>query len=329
MWLNIFTVFSFCFLLLFPCSNCFSQAKEEKEERPLEVVEQLNHKPNMQLGLFSGYDSNVNLDGKRKGDGFQEFLFYLKFKKPLKKGLEFNMRYALDYLNYNEFSDASSLLNRLIFEINKQISIFKIGTGYDFSYLFYPNYEEGDFYFHKGFFYIGNNLTEKIYHQLKVCYGIKDYLDGKAQADTLGSFQEKDRLDRRQQLEYSLKYNYNRDLTVRLKGGYSVNNSNDRYLDYYDYKSPEVSCGFDYKIKPNLYLLLDYSYQRKNYKGRTVTSQTYKQEDNLYSANLGFLYFVNKRNALSVKYTYRENASNDSLSEYAENVITCGWQRYF
>jgi long-subunit fatty acid transport protein len=71
------------------------------------------------------------------------------------------------------------------------------------------------------------------------------------------------------------------------------------------------------------------TYIRKKYLERLVTLRDYKQRDNLYSGTMGLLYQLNKRNSFTVSFTYRQNASNDSLEDYSENVINCGWQYNF
>lgn len=323
-----------CVCFLFVCIPfSFAQMKEEKEEKDLreKIIEsqKARHAIDMQTALVYGYDSNVNLDGARKGDSFEELALVMRMKQPFVNGVEFDYRYSLDVRNYSQITDASNILHQMLFECSRYISIFKVGVGYDLAYLAYPDFEEGDFLFHKGFCYIGNDLTRKLSHQLKVYYGVKDYLDGKTLSETsLAVDPAKDRLDRRQHAAYLITYSYNKNLTVRLEGNYSINDSNARYIDYYDYKSPGVSCGFDYRIKPDFYLLTDYSYRRKNYKGRTVTgaTKTYKQEDNIYAVNVGLLYLLGKQSSLSFNYLYRETSSNDSLSEYTESVVTGGWR---
>jgi hypothetical protein len=331
------TYFGLALLLLLVClcSDCLAQIREERQEEGLKKKSKVektipDYKLTSRIGASVGYDNNVNLDGARKGDMFEEFLYTLRFKKPLGEGFRFNFRYVLDYLNYNEFVDVTNLLNRFVFELDKKISFLNTGVGYDTSYIYYPNYQAGDFFFHKGFFFVGADLTKRLYHQIKATYGLKDYLNAKTLGDTSGSrLDDKERLDRRRAIEYYIKYYISKKLTLRFRASYSTNDSNARYIDYYDYKAHRFSAGLDYKINPDTYLFLDYSNRIKEYKSRTVTSGSYEQSDILHTANAGVIYFLNRDNSLSLNYTYRENSSNDRLSEYAESVIACGWQHYF
>lgn len=311
----------------------YPQVKEEKEEKVLEV-QRLRRRPpayklSQRAGLFFGYDSNVNLGTFRKGDIFEEFLYSVDFIKPWIGDIKFTFDYDLDVLNYNEYIKVSNILNHLRFGFHKKFSPFRAGGGYDLSIFYYPHNNQGDFLFHKGFLYFRQDISRKIYHKLQLLYGIKDYLERKAMGDTITALQDKERLDRRWSVEYSLTYFFDRRLLLRYRTKFSINDSNARYVDFYDYKSYKQSLGLDYRIKRDLYLISNFIYIRKNYKSRTVTLRDYREKDNLYAATLGLLYRLNEDNSLSLYYTYRENSSNDSLQEYSGSVITVGWQYYF
>ena len=76
-------------------------------------------------------------------------------------------------------------------------------------------------------------------------------------------------------------------------------------------------------------IVSNFVYLRKNYKTRLVTLEDYKQKDNIYAANLGARFKLNRNNLLSLFYTYRDNHTNESLEKYTENLISCGWQYNF
>jgi uncharacterized protein (PEP-CTERM system associated) len=114
-------------------------------------------------------------------------------------------------------------------------------------------------------------------------------------------------------------------LFARFKTKFSINDSNARYVDYYDYKTYRHSLGLKYKLLKNIDLSSTFSYRRKLYDSRTVTLRDYKQKDNLYTATVGIDYKVDSKNTISLSYAYRQNESNDGLEEYTESIINCGW----
>jgi hypothetical protein len=201
--------------------------------------------------------------------------------------------------------------------------------GYDLGILYYHHNEDGDFLFHKGFLYLKHDLSRKLYHKLQLEAGLKDYTHRKALADTIRTYQDDKREDERLSAEYSIGSTFIPKLRLVLKTKFSFNESNAAYLDFYDYKSYEGSLYLDYKLLKDISIFSNLTYIRKKYLERLVTLRDYKQRDNLYSGTMGLLYQLNKRNSFTVSFTYRQNASNDSLEDYSENVINCGWQYNF
>lgn len=313
--------------------GAFAQLKEEQEEKTKEIkkisIPSRPYKISLSTNLFFGYDSNANLSPNRKGDSFQEVIFSLKFNKPLNEQLKFTVDYDLDALNYSEFTNLSNILNHLRFGIHKEISDFTLGTGYDLGIFYYHHERDNNFLFHKGFIYLRQKISQSLYHQLQYEAGLKDYSNRKSLSDTISTYQDKERADRRQTVKYTFICVLTPRLLSRLSSEYSLNDSNARYLDFYDYKSYRQSFGLDYSLSKNIRLITNFAYRKKDYSDRTTTLGGDKQEDNLYAGSLGLIYQLNKNNALSVNYTYRENSSNESLEEYSESIITCGLRHNF
>jgi len=314
-------------------SSVFSQVKEEKEERTPQFMIASEDVPDYKIShraaVFSGYDSNVNLSSEREGDIFTEFLYSLDFSKPLSEDVNFLFDYDLDILNYGEFTDSSNMLNHLKFTLYKNFKSGRVGGGYDFGALYYPRNEDGNFLFHKGFIYFQKRISKNTNHKIQFEYGLKDYTDQNALADAISTYQNKDRLDRRLSASYAIRSKVFPKLNVGLKTKFSSNDSNSRYLDFYDYLSWKQTLSLDYKLLDDLYLAFNFSYRRKEYDARNITIGGKLQVDDLFAGTLGLIYRLNRKQSLSLHYTYRQNNSNDSLEEYSENLITCGWQYKF
>ena len=330
----IFLMLIFFLMIFFSgVDDCFSEVTEEKEEKTFEA-QKLMKKPyryNLSFiaALFSGYETNVNLSPTSKGDIFEEFLFSLNVKKPWIGESKFTFDYDLDVMNYNEITDGTNILNHLRLGAHKKLFSFNAGTGYDLGAVHYPYNESGNFLFHKGFFYLGNYISKNLYHKLLFEAGLKDYSDAKALSDTINTYQDKVREDKRHSVEYSILTYLRQSLLLKLKAKFSVNNSNARYMDFYDYKSYQISPMLDYKLRKDLEVFSRFTYLKKDYKSRDVTLEKYKQEDDIYATTAGLRYRLNKNNLISLFYTYRNNSSNDSLAKYTDNVVTFGWQFKF
>jgi len=279
--------------------------------------------------IFGGYDSNVKLSTNRKGDSFEEMMYFLSVVKPMGDGFSFNFNYDLDALNYNRITDVSNILNHLRAGPSKKFGKFTLGTGYDLGVFYYPKNEDANFLFHKGYIFLTQDISKRTYHRLQFYYGYKDYLDQKAMGDTLGSLQNKTRADRRFDIEYKIASQLTRKLKLSSRFSFAINNSNAKYEDFYDYKSYTQYLRAEYRLLKSTLFFADCSYMRKLYTTRLVTNGDYKEIDGLYSGNIGFTQKLNKNNLLTVYYTYRQNASNDLFERYSESMVNCGWQYIF
>ncbi len=324
-------ILGFNLLLISPS---FAQPKEDVGEKRLQAEKKLekpalNYKLSTTAAIFYGYDSNPNLDSQRKGDSFQEFIYSLDFMKPLTEDLKFTFEYDLDYLNYAEFTDVTSLLNHLRLGLHKDLPFCTLGGGYDFAFLYYPKDDEGNFVFNKGFIYARKDFSNIMYHKLQVEYGIKYFTDNKALGKFLFLRQDNDQQDDRFAVAYDIGYRPTRNLTLRFKNKFYHNDSNALFMDFYDYIAHSHGLSADYKLLGNWHLLAKFDYRRKEYDERLVVARTSKQKDDLYTTTAGVVYDLNNKNSLALYYTYRDNNSNEPIEEYVENVVTCGWQHYF
>jgi hypothetical protein len=277
----------FLFILsIFICNISFAQVSKEKEEVKLERPQTKNYhfRPdiNHRISLFSGYDTNVRLSNQRKGDIFEEFLYSFDYNQKLSTDLEFKLDYDFDFINYNEVTDISSLLNHLRLELNKQFSLCKVGVGYDLGLLYYPKNNDGDFLLHKGFVYFQKQLGV-FNHKIQFEAGSKDYLSQNTLGDDISTRESSERLDRRIAAFYQIGLDINRRLYLSLRTKFLRNDSNAHYLDFYDYNAYNQRLSLTYQATQKTYLLADFSYERKEYKTRTVTNQNYKQKDDFYS----------------------------------------------
>jgi hypothetical protein len=256
-------------------------------------------------------------------------MFSLDFLKPFGNGNRFAFYYDFDAINYNEFTDVSNILNHFRLGPEKRFGKFNVGTGYDLGIYYYPKNDDANFLFHKAYLFLTQDLSKKTYHRLQVEVGYKDYTEDKALGDTVGALQDKTRFDKRLDAEYKLSSQVTPKLKLVTKAKFTINNSNAKYVDYYDYKAYTGTAQLDYRLLKNTAFFTTLSYMRKLYTTRLVTNGDYKEIDGLYVGNIGLRQKLNKNNLLTLYYTYRQNASNDLFERYSESMINCGWQYFF
>jgi len=309
--------------------------KQEMRERSKGIegrVKPLPFKLTANAGAFFGYDSNVNLSPLKKGDLFEEALASAAFSKSFfSKSLRLAVNYDLDALSYNQITDATNILNHIRMGLHKRLfSSFDVGSGYDLSAFYYSHNEDGTFLFHRCFVYGRQYFSPRIYHQLFYNAGYKIHTDRKALAEAIGTYQNKELESRRHEIEYSVALLPLKGVYAGCSGRFTINDSNAKYLNFYDYKTYEASPYVSLRLTDKANLNTSFTYIRRNYKSRLVSTGTgSKEHDNIYLVNVNLSYSLNKNNLLSLIYTYRDNSTNEPLEEYNENVISVGWQYYF
>jgi len=329
---NFIVTLSIAFAVLSLCAGeSAAQINEEKAEKSLEIskIERPRFRVYSSAAQFIGYDSNVLLQSESKGAMFEETIYSFGLHRPLDNNMGMTFNYDVDYINYNSSISATNLLNHLRLSLYKKQGPFQAGGGYDFSYSYFPHEAAGDFFFHKGFVYLKNFLNRKLYHQVMFEYGYKPHVSRKALGDTISTFQDKAEVEKRSLVEYAIVYQPLMRLSLDLRARFFKNDANDRYLDFYDYSAYELSPRVRYIFNPRTDAVLNFVYLNKDYKTRTVTNETDKEEDDTYAANFILRYKLNSRNIVSLNYSYRDNSSNDNLQRYNENIFSLGWQYDF
>ena len=318
-------------------TDVFAQLKEEVEEGKIkalaqEVIKQKTAKKNISssVQLTTGFDTNPRLAIIRKPDIYEELLYSCSYSQPFWSGFRFGFNYDLVGTEYNELTDLSNILNHVKFALTKAFNKrLYFGGGYDGTLLYYRNNDPGDFVFHKNFIYLRQRLTKRLYHQIKLENGYKDYTNQEALGETSDTFLTSKREDQRQAVEYSIGTLLTPKLFLKLRTNYSTNDSNAQFMDFYDYNSVDVISNMYYKLSRKILLSWNFSYTEKDYKSRLVFSRSYEQQDHIYSTGVGLNLKINKDNNLSVNYTYHQGTSNDPLSEYTGNAVNCGWRYNF
>ena len=286
-----------------------------------------------QASVSAGYDTNPTFSSTRKGDVFEEFLYSLAFIKPLTPKARLTLDYDFDTRRYGEATDASFLLHHLRLELQQRLARFTVGGGYDGGYSFggssFAPADDDSFLLHKVFLNIRQNLTKRLYHQLEGEWGYKVYTSQRALGDNIFAQLDQERADRRFGIEYSLGSSLGKRSRFVVKAKFLQNDSNVRYIDFYDYNSYQFSGSFDYLLLKDLHLVSQLRYLRTNYSARTVVFQDYRQKDNLYTGNVSLRYALDKHSTLLVYYTYRTNQTNEPLEKFSQNVAGCVWQYLF
>jgi opacity protein-like surface antigen len=331
----------FCLLFSFSKPACLSADEEDTRDKHQDIQQGTTKQApavsgikdrlsyNFYIGALEGYDNNVYLNPSRKGDTFDQVMADAVFRYRLNDRLDIKAQYDFTSITYHRYTDVSMLDNQILasFEYYPQ-NRFKIEAGYLVDFIDYLKGKDSDYMLDGPFAGLRYYLNKKTYMGGMYQYGVYDYRSRKTRNS---SDQETDitRKDKRNTVIAEFATSIGK-LFVKIKNTYFWNDSNDQYLDFYDYNSERINLYTAYPINSKLTLLLNGGYQRKDFKSRTTIKDPSKKEhDNIMILGGGVSYKLMPSCSLSLNYSYRQNYSNDPIQDYSGSIGTLGVNIFF
>jgi len=281
---------------------------------------------------YEGYDNNVNLDSQRKKDVYTEVDAQLGYKYPFNSLFGATLNYYLNSLNYYEVTDATFYDNNLSLALDTNLfdEKAKLTWGNSAGYIYYPHEERSTYFSYDSQISLKHSLTKTFSHKLAYDFIFRDFPDRKA-GNGAGAAKGSDRMDIRNSLTYELSGLLVRDIFMRLNNQYYVNDSNDQFMDYYDYSSYRTSLT---AIMPlftkRLYGLVTIGYQRRVYNSRQlVNDKSETEKDNTYEGGSSLIFDITKKISMSLNYLYRQNESNEPSQKYSGSMVSAGFHYAF
>lgn len=282
--------------------------------------------------LYEGFDNNVNLDSNRKHDLFTEVDAQIGYKKPFDGIFNATVNYYLNSITYHEVTDASFYDNNIALDLGANIfdGNAKLTWVNAVGYNYYPHEELSTYLLYSPQLSIKHKLTEAISQKIAYDFQLKGYPDRKA-TDGAGLPKESDRIDIRNGVTHELSGSFFNDVFLRLKNQYYVNDSNDQFMDFYDYRSYRANLtAIMPLLTKKLYGLLTVGYQRRDYNNRQLVNDNSKTEaDDTYNAGSSLIFDITKTISVSLNYDYIQNESNEPSEEYSGSTMSCGFHYAF
>ncbi|MBW2045350.1 MAG: hypothetical protein JRI96_10770 [Deltaproteobacteria bacterium] len=276
------------------------------------------------LSVTQGYDSNVHLDSQRDGDAFTQVLFQANLTSDLDNETDGILGYEMMSLVYPDTNEYNLMRNVLRCGIDHKVnSDINISIDYRFGVSDYVNTSPDDLLDHALDVKFKQNLPENFYHSLGYEFMFKDYQTRKIRRFA-GATGPKEREDMRNGVEYLLGKYFTNDL-LKAKFQYYYNDSNDAFMDYYDYDSFRSTISWIHLFNDKLFGLLSFSRQLRSYENRTLTTDNGAKEwDRTYVGTSALYYTLKEGLNLTLTYSYRQNYSNEPTSRYSGSIISLG-----
>lgn len=280
------------------------------------------------VGVSQGVDTNPLLDSTHKADSYTQETLDMRFKYDLPDNRfgKLDANFGLSALNvsYYEITDVDIFDGFADITFNEKISKdVVLSAGYSFEALWFPNSSDGN--------YVGNEinagfkqlLTPDAYHRFLYRFQIRNYLERKTMLGN-GNLTSDLREDIRNIFRYEMGVYVGKKVKVRFIDDVIWNDSNDQYLDYYDYCANRCGASLAAVFTKKFYGVAGFYYQRKLYYSRLVSVGDYDQRDNLFTATASLSYDISRNLSVSLSYTHMENHTNEPLERYIDTLYYGG-----
>jgi len=288
------------------------------------------------LSISQGYDNNVYLNSAREHDPFTQITYKTTFTSPLCDTMDAILGYEVMSLLYPQEHDVDMIKNGVRIGLDTKLSdAVKLSTSYYFDYIDYPNTGSDDFLDHRMDFVVKQNLPYKMYHSLGYEFMYKDYQERQTRVERVVDFfgfplnlgvinTGKNRSDIRNSIEYEIGKYFPKDL-IKASYQYYYNDSNERYLNFYDHDSYRGSISLTHIFTDKLFLYVSFSDQYRFFRSRMLTTNEGSHErDRTYIASSALFYNLNESLSVGLNYSYRKNDSNEPIEKYTGSLVSLG-----
>jgi hypothetical protein len=268
-----------------------------------------------------GYDNNTWLDSRREGDMYTQQFLRGTFVSSLSEKTGVTASYEVMNLMYAGESKLDVIRNGVSGEIDHALTEnLNLSGGYAFDAIEYIQTGVDDYTEHELGGKLKHMLGNKMFQTLGYGLSYRDY-SRRYNRTTSALVTTKNRKDVRNTVDYEIGKYFAKDM-VKLTFQYFNNNSNDKYLNYYDYDSYRLGAAFTHIFNDKLSGYASASRQYRDFRSRTLINDAGAHErDKTYLINTALYYAYNKSTTFGLSYTYRQNRSNEPSERYSGSLI--------
>jgi len=275
--------------------------------------------------FVSGYDANVNLNRyDEEGSLFMQTAFGLYGKYPISD--IFTLRSGYDYtsINYLKFSEPNLSDNILSVGLDAKIADnFLWSVDYMADFVDFPRDKDSKYTLNEISTTIRQDITSWIYQKVGYEFFNKHYPNRKTRNDR-GVILARDRSDRRNTVFHQLGLYLGDKTFVKTENRAYLNDSNELFIDYYDYRALKSKVTVAHLLTDKLYGTASFAYQYKAYFKRSVSDNEFDQRDHLFIYGTSIFYDVIPAVSVGTSFDFRKNYSNENSEKYEDYIVSSG-----
>jgi len=273
--------------------------------------------------VTAGYDNNTFLNTRRDGDPYMQEFVRGAWTSDTSKKTVTNLEAEFMNLMYAGESALDLVRGGLRAGVDRSLSKqMSVSFGYNLDIVEYINAGEDDYYENSLSSKLSQKFGKKMFQSFMYSPSYRNYTRRYTNTVEGAAGSEKKRADLRHTLEYEIGKYFTKDM-VKLNLQYFNNNSNDPYLNYYDYDSYRIGGSLTHLFNDKVSGYLGLWNQYRFFRTRTLISDAgSKEEDTTFLLTSSIFYTVNKSLAFGLSYTYRQNYSNEPIERYSGSLIS-------
>lgn len=273
--------------------------------------------------LFSwtfGNESNPALLKGHISAKYMEEYFSTTFSYRFNPKLTWQLGYSLDALNYDEYTDGSTLTNSVTTKlIYRPVKPLRLEAHYTYDDSDYPYDDGASTWDQKVHLRLRHSFLKKYYHYLGWTYLYKQYTDKLKRESTSTRIPTKYRKDRRHTGMYEIGGRFGEKDTLKLKQDFYFNDSNEGHQDYNDAQDYKVRATWLHDWAEKWSSSSSFTYELKRYERRNVTTKAPEaQQDYTKTYETGITYKFTKDIDATYTWKYKQNDSNDPAQSYQD-----------
>ena len=274
--------------------------------------------------LFEGYESNVNLDGERRGDFFTQETFGVRVRPRVTPWLRGEFKYDLLNTHYAELRDTNLWINTLESTVQWQPhDRVRVDVGYEYSIVNFPFNTSSSYFDQRTGVHVLLAQTDWLTHKSGWVYQLRDYDTRKARNPDGAQITGVNREDQRHRVSHELRFRFP-NTSARIAGEFYRNFSNELFRDFYDWEDYRVRGVLSRVLSAKWIGILIASHERRNYQKRRVPVIAVAERDGLTTLAGSLIHEINPNAQLTYSVTYRYQDSNDPRLDFTDWVNQLG-----
>jgi len=266
-----------------------------------------------------GNESNPALTKQRSSALYMEEYLSATFSYRFFPQLTWQAGYSLDALNYNEYTDGSTLTNslttKLIYRITNPL---RVEAHYTFDDSDYPYDDGASTWDQKVHLRLRHSFLKDYYHYIGWTYLYKQYKDKLMRDGTNTRLPTKYRKDKRHTGIYEIGGRFGENTSLRLRQEFYFNDSNEEHQDFNDAQDYKVKLSGSHDWTTRWSSSGGFTYELKRYDKRVVSGRGVAEQDYTKTYETGITYKFSPNVDLTYTWKYKKQDSNDPGQSYQD-----------